>query len=52
LETSNEKIIQFVDSFDTNTVAWEEYAESDEILKLRIPCGFHQHLTPFIEMTL
>lgn len=31
---------------------WEDYATSDNILELRIPCGFHQFLSPFLIMTI
>jgi dynein heavy chain, axonemal len=41
-----------VRSFETEPTAWEDYGTSDEILNLKIPCGFNQFLSPFIEMTL
>jgi len=52
LEASFEKIVHFLRSFEENTAEWEDYINSESILDLRVPRGFHSHLSPFLIMVL
>lgn len=52
LEESNKEIKGFVASLTDKKEEWEAYGGNENILEMRVPCGFHSFMHPFQVMVL